>query len=78
VQLHSKQNQNKQCIINSLSVYPVQDQRVSEIFDNFSATHVLNNGNSPQPKHLEKAARKVRVSTTRNHRFTPFACFVTT
>jgi spore maturation protein CgeB len=31
-QLHSKQNQNKASIINKLTSYPVQNQRVFEIF----------------------------------------------
>jgi len=76
-QPHSKQNQNKQCIINRLSTKPVPNQCVSQRNDNFSTTHCLEKENSLQPKHLEKAARKVLVSMSRNHRIDLFDAFVT-
>jgi hypothetical protein len=39
--------------------------------------HHLVKLNSLQSKHLEKAARKVQVSATRDLAYDPYACFVT-
>ena len=45
----------------------MQNQRVFEKNGQISTTLCVKKENSPQPKHLEKAARKVQVPASRNH-----------
>jgi dsDNA-binding SOS-regulon protein len=76
--IHSQEEKrNKLHIFNALRQDSLQFQRIFQKNDNFSTTHRLEKENSLQPKHVKKAARKVQVSTNRNRRFDPFACFVT-
>ena len=56
----------------------MQNQRVFEKNGQISTTLCVKKENSPQPKHLEKAARKVQVSANRNLSNDNLACFVTT
>ena len=78
LQLHSKQNPNKQCTINNLSNYPVRNQCVFQKCVEFSATQTLEMFNLKQPKPPPQVAPMVRVAKNHNLLIDHFARFVTT
>jgi hypothetical protein len=78
VQLHSKQNPNKERTINNLSHQPVPNQRIFRKNVKFSTTQTLEMFNFKQPKPDPQVAPMVRVSKNHNLLIDHFARFVTT
>jgi len=76
-QLHSKENRNKEPIINDLSRYSLQNQSVFRKNVKFSATQTLEMFNLKQPKPPPQVVSMVRVAKNHNLLIERFACFVT-